>query len=147
MYTNQGKKKFLKITRSSMLLLDARISAGVQNNTFTNKIHIAHTITSPELTCTYKQSVLKISKFYGLQCISEQDCTLVCGLNKSESQRVTLHTFHTSTFMAYNDSWLQYMVGIYNPSTLYATACWFIYTSVTSRYELLEILMVLMCTI
>ena len=54
------------------------------------------------------------------------------------------HTFHTSTFVAYTDSctWLQYMARIYNPSTLHATACWLTYTSVTSRHELLDILMV-----
>ena len=57
------------------------------------------------------------------------------------------HTFHTSTFVAYTDLWLQYMARIYNPSTLYATACWFTYTSVTSRYELLDILMVPVFTI
>ena len=51
-------------------------------------------------------------------------------------------TFHTSTFVACTDLWLQYMAGIYNPSTLYTTACWFSYTSVISRHELLDILMV-----
>ena len=51
-------------------------------------------------------------------------------------------TFHTSTFLVYTDLWLQCMAGIYNQSTFYTTACWFNYTSVTSRYELLDILMV-----
>ena len=39
------------------------------------------------------------------------------------------------------------MAGIYNPSTLCASARWFTYTSVTNRHELLYILMVPVFTI
>ena len=60
------------------------------------------------------------------------------------------HTFHTSTFVAYTDSWLQYMARIYNPNTLYArllVGSFINSTSVTSRHELLDILMVPVFTI
>ena len=63
MYMNQGKNNFItwyrdrkKEIRSSMLLLNARISAGVQNNTFANKIHISNTKKSPKLTSFFLQS-------------------------------------------------------------------------------------------